>query len=120
MNAGELGDRHAQRAGDPQLGEVFADWGLPTPESIRQVRRVEGLTVIASGGLRNGVDAAKALALGADLVGMAFPFLAPATESPERVAEKVRRTVRELKICMFCLGVKTIAELRGVKLLRGL
>ena len=109
----------AQRAGDAEIGEIFAGWGLPTPESIRQVRRVEGLTVIASGGVRNGVDAAKAIALGADLVGMAYPFLAPATESPERVAEKVRRTVRELKICMFCLGVKTLAELRGVKLLKG-
>ncbi|HEV8578876.1 MAG TPA: type 2 isopentenyl-diphosphate Delta-isomerase [Thermoanaerobaculia bacterium] len=110
----------AQRAGDPEIGEIFAGWGLPTPESVRQVRRVEGLTVIASGGLRNGLDAAKAIALGADLVGMAYPFLAPATESPERVAEKVRRTVRELKICMFCLGVKTLAELRGTKLLKGL
>jgi isopentenyl-diphosphate Delta-isomerase len=110
----------AQRAGDAEIGEVFAGWGLPTPESVRQVRRVEGLTVIASGGLRNGLDAAKAIALGADLVGMAYPFLAPATESPERVADKVRRTVRELKICMFCLGVKTLAELRGVRLLKGL
>lgn len=110
----------AQRSGDVEIGELFAGWGLPTPESIRQVRRVEGLTVIASGGLRHGLDAAKALALGADLVGMAYPFLAPATESPERVADKVRRTVRELKICMFCLGVKTIAELQRTKLLKGL
>jgi isopentenyl-diphosphate delta-isomerase len=110
----------AQRAGDQEIGEVFAGWGLPTPESIQQVRRVEGLTVIASGGLRNGLDAAKAIALGADLVGMAYPFLGPATESPERVADKVRRTVRELKICMFCLGVKTIAELQRTKLLKGL
>ncbi|HEX9945429.1 MAG TPA: type 2 isopentenyl-diphosphate Delta-isomerase [Thermoanaerobaculia bacterium] len=110
----------AQRAGDAEIGEVFAGWGLPTPESIRQVRRVEGLTVIASGGIRNGLDAARAIALGADLVGMAYPFLAPATESPERVADKVRRTVRELRICMFCLGVKTIAELQRTKLLKGL
>jgi isopentenyl diphosphate isomerase/L-lactate dehydrogenase-like FMN-dependent dehydrogenase len=50
---------------------------------------------------------------------MAYPFLAPATESAERVAEKVKRTVRELKICMFCLGVRTLAELRGTKLLKG-
>jgi isopentenyl-diphosphate delta-isomerase len=108
----------AQRAGDLAIGELFAGWGIPTPESIRQVRRVEGLTVIGSGGVRNGLDAAKCIALGADLVGMAYPFLAPATVSPEKVAEKVRRTVRELKICMFCLGVKTIAELQRVPLLK--
>jgi len=106
----------AQRSGELDLGELFAGWGLPTPLSIQEVRRVDGVTVIASGGLRNGLDVAKALALGADLAGMAYPFLRPATESPERVAEQVARIVRELKICMFCLGVKTVAELRRIEL----
>jgi isopentenyl-diphosphate delta-isomerase len=106
----------AQRSGELDLGELFAGWGLPTPLSIQEVRRVDGVTVIASGGLRNGLDVAKALALGADLAGMAYPFLRPATESPERVAEQVARIVRELKICMFCLGVKTVAELRRVEI----
>ena len=109
----------AQRADDLEIGELFAGWGIPTPESIRQLRRIEGLTVIGHGGIRNGLDAAKAIALGADLVGMAYPFLAPATESAERVAEKVRRTIRELKICMFCLGVKTVAELQRTSLRKG-
>ncbi|MFY9820603.1 MAG: type 2 isopentenyl-diphosphate Delta-isomerase [Thermoanaerobaculia bacterium] len=109
----------AQRAGDLEIGELFAGWGIPTPESIRQLRRVEGLTVIGSGGVRNGLDVAKAIAMGADLVGMAYPFLAPATVSSDKVTEKVRRTVRELKICMFCLGVKTISELQRVPLLKG-
>lgn len=106
----------AQRSGDLGLGELFAGWGLPTPLSIQEVRRVDGVTVIASGGLRNGLDVAKALALGADLAGMAYPFLRPATESAERVADTVARVVRELKICMFCLGVKTVAELRRIEL----
>jgi isopentenyl-diphosphate delta-isomerase len=109
----------AERAGDLDLGEVFAGWGIPTPLSIREVRSVGGLTVIASGGLRNGIDVAKALALGADLAGMAYPFLQAATESPERVVNKVQRIVLELKICMFCLGVKTVAEMRHARLRKG-
>ncbi|MDP9120029.1 MAG: type 2 isopentenyl-diphosphate Delta-isomerase [Acidobacteriota bacterium] len=109
----------AERSGDLELGEVFAGWGIPTPLSIQEVRRVPGLTVIASGGVRNGIDAAKALALGADLVGMAYPFLQAATESPQRVTDKVKRIVQELKICMFCLGVRSVAELRRVPLHSG-
>lgn len=109
----------ASRSGDLELGELFAGWGIPTPQSIQEARRVDGVTVIASGGLRNGLDVAKSLALGADLAGMAYPFLEAATESPDRVADKVKRIVRELKICMFCLGVKTVAELRTVKLRKG-
>ena len=76
------------------------------------------MTVIASGGIRNGLDAAKAIALGADLAGMAYPFLAPALESPEKVADRVRRFVQELKICMFCLGMRTVAELRHAEIRR--
>ena len=90
-----------------ELGELFAGWGIPTPQSIQEVaRRSEGVTVIGSGGLRNGLDVAKAIALGADLAGMAYPFLAAATESAGAGGREVRRIVHELKICMFCLGVK--------------
>jgi isopentenyl-diphosphate delta-isomerase len=109
----------AARAGDLEIGELFAGWGLPTPLSIQQVRQVPDVTVIASGGIRNGLDAAKAIALGADLVGMAWPFLAPALESPEKVADRVRRFVQELKICMFCLGMRTVAELRRAEIRKG-
>lgn len=108
----------ARRADDVEIGERFADWGLPTPESIRQVASVEGVTVIGSGGLRSGIDAAKAIALGADLAGMAYPFLQAATESPEKVVEKVDRVRRELAIAMFCVGARTIDELKQIKLSR--
>lgn len=108
----------AHRADDVEIGERFAGWGVPTPESIRQLREIPGLTIIGSGGIRNGIDAAKALALGADLVGMAYPFLRAATESADRVVATIERAVRELKICMFCSGSRTIRDLQAVKLHR--
>jgi isopentenyl-diphosphate delta-isomerase len=106
----------ARRAGDAEIGERFADWGIPTPVCIRDVASVEGLTVIGSGGIRGGVDTAKAIALGANLVGMAFPLLAPATDSADAVVEKVERIVDELRIAMLSVGVRTIDELRRVEL----
>jgi len=108
----------ASRADAVPLGELFAGWGIPTPRSIREVAALEGVTVIGSGGIRSGLDAAKALAMGADLVGMASPFLEPAMESAEAVVEKVERTVRELKIAMLCVGARTVPELRQATLVR--
>ena len=106
----------AQRSRDLEIGELFADWGIPTPESIRQLREIAGLTIIGSGGVRNGIEAAKAIALGADLVGMAQPFLIAADESADAVAEKARRIARELKIAMFCVVVGRVTELQQVQL----
>ncbi len=106
----------AQRADDVELGELFADWGIPTPTSIQQVRAIHGTTVIGSGGVRNGIDVAKAIALGADLVGMASPFLNAAVQSEEAVVAKVQKTVRELKIAMFCIGVRSIEELKDARI----
>ncbi len=104
----------AKRAGDVELGELFADWGVPTPRSIRALRSLDGVTVIASGGVRNGIDVAKAIALGGDIVGLAQPFLAAANDSADMAIEKVDRLVRELKITMFCVGARTVTELQGV------
>ncbi|HTQ80874.1 MAG TPA: type 2 isopentenyl-diphosphate Delta-isomerase [Thermoanaerobaculia bacterium] len=108
----------AGTAGDLALGELFAGWGVPTPQSIRELAAIGGLTVIGSGGVRTGLDVAKALALGADLAGLAYQFLEAATESPERVVERIERIVHELKICMFCIGVRTVPELRQTALHR--
>lgn len=104
----------AARAENPTLGELFANWGIPTPVAISRLRTVAGITVIGSGGVRTGVDVAKAIALGADMAGMAYPLLRAAAESPERVNEVIRRTIGELRIAMFCVGASSIAHLRRV------
>ncbi|MEJ2084948.1 MAG: type 2 isopentenyl-diphosphate Delta-isomerase, partial [Acidobacteriota bacterium] len=110
----------ASRADDLDIGEVFSDWGIPTPTNIRELGRVEGILVIGSGGVRNGLDVAKAISLGADLVGMAQPFLEVAIESTAAVVDRIERTRRELRIAMFCTGVRTIEELSLIPLLRKL
>jgi isopentenyl-diphosphate delta-isomerase len=109
----------AARSDDPTVGERFADWGIPTPRAIRKLREVPGLTVIGSGGVRHGIDVAKAIALGADLAGLAYPFLEAATLSAEKVEERIRRAVQELKICMFCVGARTIVDLQATRLISG-
>ncbi len=103
------------RAGDRELGELFADWGVPTPESIAQLAAIEGLTVIGSGGVRNGVEVAKALALGAHLVGLAQPFLEPATRSVDETVSAIEQVLHELRIAMFCIGAESIAALRATE-----
>ena len=99
------------RADDAEIGELFAVWGVPTPDSIRALAQIPGLTVIGSGGVRNGLDAAKAIALGADLVGMAQRFLSAAVDSAEAAIARAERTVRELRIAMFCAGARDLAAL---------
>ncbi len=106
----------AARADDLDLGELFADWGVSTPDSIRQLAAIEGLSVIGSGGIRSGVDVAKAIALGADLVGLAQPFLSPAMESADKVYDKIQRVLQELRIAMFCVGARNLRELRNTPL----
>ena len=108
----------AARAGDADIGELFADWGEPTPLSIRHLAAVPGATVIGSGGVRNGLDAAKAIAFGADLVGLAQRFLEAANESAEAAATRAARVVRELEIAMFCCGAGDLEALRATPLRR--
>lgn len=107
----------AARAADPDIGDLFGDWGLPTPENIRQLREVPELKIIGSGGVRTGLDAAKAIALGADLVGMARPFLEAAMVSTSAVVERAHRAMRELEVAMFCTGSIDLAALRQTELI---
>ncbi|WP_066426915.1 type 2 isopentenyl-diphosphate Delta-isomerase [Anabaena sp. 4-3] len=107
----------SQRAQDNKqrrLGQTFGDWGLPTAECITSIR-ASNLTIplIASGGLSNGLDVAKAIALGADLAGLARPFLAAAVESEVAVEELVEILIAELETALFCTGNTTLSELRS-------
>jgi isopentenyl-diphosphate delta-isomerase len=105
----------SQRSPDPiqrELGKTFGDWGLSTADCILQVRdRFPTVPLIASGGLRNGLDVAKAIALGADLGGLALPFLQAASESTDALHERVQLLQAELKTALFCTGNRTLADL---------
>jgi isopentenyl-diphosphate Delta-isomerase len=105
----------AHRAGSPihrALGEAFVGWGIPTSESLRMVREAApGTQVIASGGMRNGVDAAKAIALGADLVGFAGPLLRAATQSASAVVDQLEIIRQQLRLAMFGAGARDIPTL---------
>ncbi len=98
------------------VAESFADWGIPTAESLRSVVEQgvpEGRHVFACGGIRNGIDVAKAIALGASLVGMARRFLEAAVGSREATLHLAQRTLQELRVAMFALGMGDLAQLRG-------
>ncbi len=108
------------RASDPaaaRLAGAFVDWGLPTAECLRQVRRVlPQVPLIASGGLRNGIDIAKCIALGADLAGMAGPFLKAAADSVEAVAVVLHQVIAEIRLVMFATGCRDLAALQAAHL----
>jgi isopentenyl-diphosphate delta-isomerase len=113
-------ERH--RAPNEKLANIaatFLEWGIPTAASIVMAQRgAPRLPIIASGGLRDGLDAAKCLALGATLTSMASPYLKAALVSAEAATTKILQTIEELRIAMFCLGITTLEELRHTPLLQ--
>ena len=112
----------SMRTTDPvqrSTGELFARWGIPTAESISICRSVlPDRVVIASGGIRNGIEAAKAIALGADAVALALPLLRAAERSVEDAILALRRVIEELRTTMFLTGCRTVSELRLRALVR--
>jgi isopentenyl-diphosphate delta-isomerase len=107
-----------------RYGEVrypaIADWGVPTAQALREVREVlPGMPLVASGGIRTGVDAAKALAMGADVVALARPLLAPAIESAAAVVDVLGAFIEELRVCLHGCGTADLAALRRVELRSG-
>jgi isopentenyl-diphosphate Delta-isomerase len=105
--------QRAPAALQQKLGQTFANWGIPTAECLTQIDSAyPNIPLIASGGLRDGLDMAKAMSLGADLVGMAWPFLRAAAISEEAVFDQVELLLAELKTAMFCTGSARLSELR--------
>ena len=108
------------RLKDPRraaIAAAFRDWGIPTAEAIRQVHQtVPNTPIIASGGLRSGVDAAKVLALGASLAGIAGPFLKAASRSHEASSALADDILSELRICMFASGAANLSALTETQL----
>jgi isopentenyl-diphosphate delta-isomerase len=97
-----------------RLGETFWDWGIPTAASLVEVVNSASLPVIASGGIRTGIDVVKALALGASLASATYPFLAPATKGSEDVKKALNYLVEEVRNAMFLVGANSIQKLRNV------
>ncbi|MDY7079987.1 MAG: type 2 isopentenyl-diphosphate Delta-isomerase [Chloroflexota bacterium] len=96
-----------------QVAAAFADWGIPTVESLLMAHRgAPGLPVIASGGIRDGIQIAKAIALGAAACGIAGPFLRAASESTAAVADLIAVIVAQLRVAMFAAGAADVEALQ--------
>ncbi len=104
-----------------RIARRFADWGIPTAESLRMVREAApDVPLVASGGVRSGVDGAKAIALGADLFGLASPFLKAAAVSAEAAVQTAEEIAHELRIAMFLVGAGSLTALKNTPRLRRL
>jgi isopentenyl-diphosphate delta-isomerase len=105
-----------KRAGDPtreRIAEAFGDWGYATPRATARLRDAFPETpLVASGGIRDGVHVAKTIALGADLAGLALPFLRAAQESEAAVAALIDELVTTLRIALFASGSRTLIDVR--------
>ncbi len=112
----------AHRQPDPLTREIahhFAGWGIPTAIAVMEARRaVPDMPIFASGGVRSGIDVAKAVRLGAALVGIAQPMLGDAAGPENTVSARLKSLVTELKICAFCTGSGDLDALRRAALRR--
>ena len=101
-----------------EIAATFVGWGIPTAESILNVKKaVPDMTIFASGGLKDGLDIAKCIALGATLGGMAGNFLKAAAVSTEKAIEVMELTKKQIEVTMFAAGVKSFGDLKAKKLL---
>lgn len=109
----------AKTESQARLAAAFVDWGIPTAESIQQVRQAApNMTIFASGGIRSGVEIAKCIALGATLGGMASPFLKAAIKSLDATVQTIEEVCNEIRVCMFATGTKNLVELGKTQLIK--
>ncbi len=95
-----------------ELGILFQDWGLTTPEALNIARAFQGeASFIASGGIRSGIDMIKSVIMGGRLSGMAVPFLEPAMSSTQAVIDTIDHFGQTFKTAQFLLGASTIDDL---------
>lgn len=114
----EVEYHRAPTAFHARVAASFADWGIPTADAVRYaVTGAPGLPVFASGGLRDGIDIAKTIALGAVIGGMAGPFLKAANQSAEALDQLIRELVAQIRIAMLCSGARDIAALQQIPLI---
>ncbi|MBN1249426.1 MAG: type 2 isopentenyl-diphosphate Delta-isomerase, partial [Anaerolineae bacterium] len=106
-------------AREQEVAASFRNWGIPTAESLLQIRNIApDIPLIASGGLTTGIEVAKCLALGADIAALAAVFLKAAATSAEALQERIDILCRQLKIAMFVTRSANVAALRSAKLVK--
>ncbi|MCP4596955.1 type 2 isopentenyl-diphosphate Delta-isomerase [Neptuniibacter sp.] len=103
---------HHRRKDQNNIGLKFQDWGIPTPRALTLASPYHSrATIVASGGLRDGIDMVKSVILGASLCGMAAPLLKPAMKSADAVVEEIEKIRTEFRTAMFLLGAPDVASL---------
>lgn len=99
------------------LGEALWNWGIPTAISVVETSQKTDLSIIASGGIRTGIEIVKSIALGAHTAGVARPFLKKAVEGKDALEDHIDNIIREIRIGMFLVGARNISELQSVPVL---
>lgn len=106
-----------RKGSNTRLGETFRDWGIPTAVCTADVAEKIDIPVISSGGIRTGIEAAKAISLGADLVGMGLPLFKVAVKGKDAIVEWLEEFIQEVKIAMFLTGSENLRELQNTRLI---
>ena len=108
--------RERRNSSQRRLGDVFWDWGIPTAASIVEVSKTAKVPVISSGGIRDGVDVAKALGLGASLASLSQPMLHAAVRGVKETVDALSLLMEELRNVMFLVGAESVRDLQKAPL----